>query len=129
LATFPPSPTVAPFLKEFIEAASQVRRPADVQRRALLCVDQIDKIMLLGHRKNPPSILEIEAISNCEPIDVVIHLIDDSSKLLQVDSYTLAKDFRNTIGIKSGLSCTECFNLFEVSPTGGNPCRQRIVRN
>lgn len=118
LATFPPSPNVVPFLKMFIQLAANTNRNADIQRRALLCVDHVDRIMALGHRDFPPSLIEIEAIANFEPVDIIVHLIDDSSKLLQIDSYTLMKDFRNTVGIKCSLSCTESFNLFAVSPSG-----------
>ena len=118
LAVFPPGPKLVRFLPEFIMEASKTRGNGDIQRRALLCSDRLKKIMNLGTRLFPPGLREIEAIARCEPVDVVVHLADDSSKLLQVDSYTLVKDFRRIVGVKCNLSCTETFNLFEVTSSG-----------
>ncbi|XP_072113084.1 unconventional myosin-VIIa-like [Mobula birostris] len=103
---FPPSSTLFPHVREFLESRPKERLSAE-------CIQRLTKTKRCGARKNPPHAMEVEAIQCWNT--KILHTIffpNDTNQAFEVHTSTKAKALCENIAKELGLSSPEGLNLF-----------------
>jgi len=117
LATFPPSKQLKKFLTEYFRAnsADSPDTEPQIQTFAKEALNRLEKILLLGQRKEVPCALELDCIRSTKPVPIRVNLVDGTFKTLQVDAYTLTSDVEKMMAQKLNLTMATPFALYEFS--------------
>ncbi|GCB64539.1 hypothetical protein scyTo_0007553 [Scyliorhinus torazame] len=103
---FPPSNALLPHVKRFLETHPEERLAAD-------CIQRLNKVKRCGSRKNPPHLLEVEAIQLWST--KILHKIyfpNDTDEAFEIFTSTKAKDLCESITTRLKLSSSEGLSLF-----------------
>ncbi|XP_038672457.1 unconventional myosin-VIIa-like isoform X3 [Scyliorhinus canicula] len=103
---FPPSNALLPHVKRFLETHPGERLAAD-------CIQRLNKVKRCGSRKNPPHLLEVEAIQLWST--KILHKIyfpNDTDEAFEIFTSTKAKDLCESITTRLKLSSSEGLSLF-----------------
>uniref|UniRef100_UPI00398F769D unconventional myosin-VIIa-like n=1 Tax=Pristiophorus japonicus TaxID=55135 RepID=UPI00398F769D len=103
---FPPSTMLLPHVKRFLETQSKERLAVD-------CIQRLNKLKRCGARKNPPHMLEMEAIQ-CWSTKILhkIYFPNDTDQAFEIFTNTKAKDLCESITKHLTLSSAEGLSLF-----------------
>jgi myosin-7 len=119
MGCFPPSMSMKEFLQEFIERAkNEESNDAGIKRLAKLCLERMDKIMILGPRLEVSSEQEIKHDQAGEVTSLKVYTLDDAFKTVEADCFTQVKEVKRTFVQKMGLGYSLPFGLFEVAKDG-----------
>lgn len=113
LATFPPSAEFLPFLSGYIE--EHVGDPDGVGELAATCARVLPKIVELGARKEVATEMEVLSLEQLVPVRTRVYLLDGSSVVMEVDSWTTCADLEQKLMDRFGVTDGRPFHLFEVS--------------
>jgi len=113
VATFPPSKQLKTYLLDFITKAIEENIDPKITALAEVAKTNLPKIILMGHRKQVPSKLELESLINSKPVAIQVNLCNDTFKTLATDSYTLVKDIEDELVKKYNLTCRSPFAMYE----------------
>ncbi|XP_059806638.1 unconventional myosin-VIIa-like isoform X1 [Hypanus sabinus] len=103
---FPPSSMLFPHVKMFLESRPKEQLSAE-------CIQRLTKTKRCGARKNPPHVMEVEAIQ-CWNTKILhkIFFPNDTNQAFEVHASTKAKGLCETIAKELELSSPEGLNLF-----------------
>lgn len=114
LSCFPPSRHLKKFLLSYFESTlGSDETDEKVKFLVRDCTERIEKIIVLGQRKQVPSITELECLKEAKPIPIRIALVNGTHKTISVDSYTMAKEVEDIIISKLGLILASPFGLYQ----------------
>lgn len=116
LGCFPPSVTMKTFLVDFIEKVkTDDSTDAEVRRISKICLERLDKILLLGPRTEVPSTNEIKRDQAGSPVALKVFLLNNSFRTVDADCFTLVKEVKRAVVQKLGLGYSVPFSLYEFS--------------
>ncbi|XP_051874537.1 unconventional myosin-VIIa-like [Pristis pectinata] len=103
---FPPSSPLFPHVKKFLESRRKERLSTE-------CIQRLTNVKRCGARKNPPHVLEVEAIQ-CWSTKILhkIYFPNDTDQAFEIYSSTKAKALCETITKHLGLGSPEGLSLF-----------------
>ncbi|XP_078066252.1 unconventional myosin-VIIa-like [Mustelus asterias] len=103
---FPPSNVLLPHIKRFLETHPAERLAAD-------CIQRLNKVKRFGSRKNPPHLLEVEAIQ-CWSTKILhkIYFPNGMDEAFEIFTSTRAKGLCESITKNLKLSSSEGLSLF-----------------
>ncbi|XP_067851710.1 unconventional myosin-VIIa-like [Heptranchias perlo] len=103
---FSPSTVLLPHVKKFLETQPKERLAVD-------CIQRLNRVKRCGARKNPPHVLEVEAIQ-CWSTKILhkIYFPDDTDEAFEIFTSTKAKDVCESITKHLKLSSAEGLSLF-----------------
>ncbi|XP_018330659.1 myosin-VIIa-like [Agrilus planipennis] len=101
---FPPSPRFVNYLRAFIRDGPPGYAP--------YCEGRLNRTFKNGPRTQPPSWLELQAVKNKNPINLVVTFMDGSSRNIEVDSATTSEEVCESIANSLNLKDKFGFSLF-----------------
>jgi hypothetical protein len=114
VSTFPPSKNLRPFLVEYIGKNMEDQSKSErVRVIAKQCADNLPQICEMGQREAVPSVQELEALRQMEPITIKVHLVDMSEKTFNVTPYTLVSEVEHMLYNAYNLQVRAPFCLYE----------------
>jgi RA like domain/MyTH4 domain len=118
---FPPSEQLLPFvathiLGQICTSRGEPRRlrVSDVAEFALRALQKTVRLRRRSTlRTHPPSLMELEALMNGQPLMVRVLLPDGSTKGAHIDSHTLVEDLYKHVAARSHLHHVSSFGLYQ----------------
>ncbi|XP_040163655.1 myosin-VIIa-like isoform X1 [Anopheles arabiensis] len=101
---FPPSERFEKYLRSFIRDGPELYAP--------YCELRLDRTLKNGTRRQPPSLLELQATKTKRPINVGVILMDGSNRTLETDSATTAGELCEKVSELVGLKDCFGFSIF-----------------
>ncbi|XP_052868505.1 myosin-VIIa-like [Anopheles cruzii] len=101
---FPPSERFEKYLRSFIRDGPELYAP--------YCEQRLDRTLANGTRRQPPSLLELQATKTKRPIPVSVILMDGTSRTLETDSATTAGELCERLANLVGLQDRFGFSIF-----------------
>ncbi|XP_058123713.1 myosin-VIIa-like isoform X2 [Anopheles ziemanni] len=101
---FPPSERFVKYLRSFIRDGPELYAP--------YCEHRLDRTLKNGTRRQPPSLLELQATKTKQPIPISVILMDGSSRTVETDSATTAGELCERIADLVGLKDRFGFSIF-----------------
>ena len=114
LATFPPSKHLKSFLLDVLKKGSEESDPR-IASLAQLCTQRLPHILALGQRKQVPSAVELQCLTDGKPIPIRVNLAGGQFLTFTVDPYTLVKQVEDMLTGKLNLTLKTPFGLFEAA--------------
>ncbi|CRL00551.1 CLUMA_CG013811, isoform B [Clunio marinus] len=104
IGCFPPSDNFELYLRQFIRNGPQLYAP--------YCENRLDRTIQNGPRKQPPSWIELKACKTTEPITVTVHLMNEASVKLEIDSASTSEELCIAVAKAINLKDLLGFSLF-----------------
>ncbi|XP_035917611.1 myosin-VIIa-like isoform X1 [Anopheles stephensi] len=101
---FPPSDRFEKYLRSFIREGPELYAP--------YCEHRLDRTLKNGTRRQPPSLMELQATKTKKPMSVSVILMDGSSRTVETDSATTAGELCEQIGDMIMLKDRFGFSIF-----------------
>ncbi|XP_053673304.1 myosin-VIIa-like [Anopheles nili] len=101
---FPPSDRFAKYLRSFIRDGPELYAP--------YCEHRLDRTLKNGTRRQPPSLLELQATKTKKPIHVGVILMDGTNRTVETDSATTAGELCEKLADLVGLQDRFGFSIF-----------------
>lgn len=104
IGCFPPTENFELYLRQFIRNGPELYAP--------YCETRLDRTIQNGARKQPPSWMELKACKTTEPIVVTIHLMNEASVQLEIDSASTSEEICIAVAKAINLRDLLGFSLF-----------------
>ncbi|XP_034100634.1 myosin-VIIa isoform X2 [Drosophila albomicans] len=104
LSCFPPSSNFEPYLRSYMKLGT-------AKLHSSSSLQHLERTLANGARSQPPSLLELQAIRNKEPLKLAIYLMDGEARKLQVDAASTAREAVQQLCDGLGLSDSFGFGL------------------
>lgn len=104
IGCFPPSEGFELYLREFIRNGPELFAP--------YCEVRLDRTIQNGPRKQPPSWMELKGCKTTEPIIVTVHLTNEGSVQLEIDSSSTSEEVCIAVAKAINLKDLLGFSLF-----------------
>ncbi|XP_050087157.1 myosin-VIIa-like isoform X1 [Anopheles aquasalis] len=101
---FPPSERFEKYLRSFIREGPELYAP--------YCEHRLDRTLKNGTRRQPPSLLELQATKTKKPIVVSVILMDGTNRSIEADSASTAGELCERISDLVGLKDRFGFSIF-----------------
>lgn len=117
-STFPPSETLTPYLLNALQQYAD-NKEREFHTNAAECMKRVHRVKKQGPRRMPPAISEIIATETSTPMSMRIHFPGEASRMVMIDSCTLAEEVMQKASSKIHLKNPERFGLNVISSVGG----------
>ena len=117
LATFPPSTEFKPYLHTYWQNAKD--KEGYVGEYATYLLDRLEKMCVLGPRREVPTSVEMDAVRMRKPVIIRVFFLDGTFKTVPVEPWTRAEELDETLAQKLRITsediAADAFRVFEVS--------------
>lgn len=116
---FPPSEAFMPYLSQWLQSQADDHK-REFHEIADTCLKRVRKVKKIGPRKLPPATPEVLSIKTATPMSMRIYFPGDTSRMMMIDSVTIAADVMQKAGAKLEVKDEGEFGLFVISQTGSS---------
>ena len=120
--TFPPSEDFLPYMEVFLYQATQGTMKSgddddgdDTTQMAQACLRKLGQIVASGAKESGPTIEEIEALRNEQPLTINVYFTDNSVKSFQIDEETTTKQLSEMIATSLNVNMIDTYSIYDVS--------------